>query len=79
MSVTVHRDHLRHEMNRRGWAATDLARASRLSEATISSALGGKPISTRSLGLIADALAAAPVIRGIDDLIASDRPGTALG
>lgn len=79
MSVTIHVARLRHEMNRRGWAATDLARAARLSEATISAALGGKPISTRSLGLIADALAAAPVIRGIDDLIASDGQGTALG
>jgi lambda repressor-like predicted transcriptional regulator len=56
-------------MARRGWAATDLARESRLSQATISKALAGKPIAEKSLGLIAAALSRTPVSDVIDSLI----------
>ena len=62
-------------MARRGWAAIDLAREARLSPATISTALSGKPISPRSLALIAAALLDAPVIDIIDSLV-GERPGT---
>jgi lambda repressor-like predicted transcriptional regulator len=65
-------------MARRGWAASDLARESRLSHATVSSALAGKPIAAKSLGLIAKALSRAPVLDVVDSLIMSERPDIAL-
>jgi len=51
MSVIVHAGRLRFEMVRRGWSASDLARESRLSPATISAALAGRPIAAKSLDL----------------------------
>jgi lambda repressor-like predicted transcriptional regulator len=75
MSVTVRRAQLRQEMARRGWDAVDLAHAARLSPATISAALSGHPIAARSLTLIADALAHAPVVTAVDLLLEStDQP-----
>lgn len=74
MSIEVHRENLRLEMVRRGWSARDLARESRLSEATISSALSGRPISPSSLALIAKALSRAPAIEIVDSLIMVQRP-----
>jgi lambda repressor-like predicted transcriptional regulator len=68
----VQRACLVQEMVRRGWAASDLARESRLSEATISAALTGRPIAARSLGLIAVALSRVPPIAGIDALLGPD-------
>ena len=65
-------------MARRGWAAIDLAREARLSPATISTALSGKPISARSLALIAAALLRAPVIDIIDSLVANSDERTRL-
>lgn len=73
VSVIVHPGHLRQEMTRRGWAATDLARESRLSNATVSAALAGRPVSEHSLALIAKALSRAPVLDIIDVLIVSER------
>lgn len=70
MSITVDSNRLRAEMVRRGWAATDLAHESRLSNATISAALAGRPIAARSLGLIAQALIRTPAIDVVDLLIA---------
>ena len=69
MSVVVHPGRLRQEMVRRGWAATDLARESRLSNATVSAALAGRPVAERSLTLIAKALARTPVLDVVDTLI----------
>jgi transcriptional regulator with XRE-family HTH domain len=69
MSVSVDTIRLRLEMTRRGWAATDLARASRLSHATISTALAGRPVAERSLALIAKALSQTPAIDIVDSLI----------
>lgn len=72
MSVTVQVPLLRQEMARRGWDGSDLARAARLSPATISAALAGRPIAARSLALIAAALAHVPAVEAIDRLL--DRP-----
>jgi hypothetical protein len=72
MSVVVHPGRLRQEMTRRGWAATDLARA-RLSQATISTALAGRPVAARSLALIAKALSQAPILDVVDALIMRER------
>jgi lambda repressor-like predicted transcriptional regulator len=71
MSVVLHAGRLHQEMGRRGWAATDLARESRLSQATISTAFAGKPIAEKSLSLIAAALSATPPNVVIDSLILS--------
>jgi transcriptional regulator with XRE-family HTH domain len=60
-------------MGRRAWSAADLARESRLSQATVSAALAGKPINARSLGLIAKALARTPGLDIIDRLIGDGR------
>jgi lambda repressor-like predicted transcriptional regulator len=59
-------------MARRGWAAADLAREARLSNATLSAALSGRPIAERSLGLIAAALQRTPIISVVDSLIMND-------
>ena len=78
MGVTVHPGRLRQEMARRGWAAADLAREARLSPATVSAALDGRPIAVTSLGLIANALARVPANGMIDSLLMVDR-GQELG
>lgn len=72
MSVTVHPGRLRQEITRRGWSPLDLARAARLSPATISAALSGRPIAASSLNLMARALAKAPVVEVIDRLLLGD-------
>jgi lambda repressor-like predicted transcriptional regulator len=72
VSVIVHPGRLRLEMARRGWAACDLARESRLSEATVSTALAGKPIAARSVGLIAEALTRVPALAALDALLMAD-------
>ncbi|MGO9583572.1 MAG: hypothetical protein ACLP36_12250 [Acidimicrobiales bacterium] len=79
MSVTVRRAHLRQEMARRGWDAIDLARASRLSPATVSAALAGRPIAAKSLTLIAGALSRAPIVESIDALLERGDSGQELG
>jgi transcriptional regulator with XRE-family HTH domain len=79
MSVVVHPGRLRQEMARRGWAAADLAREARISHATVSAALAGKPIAERSLGLMSKALSKAPVLDVADALLMNDRGDLALG
>ncbi len=69
MGVVVHPGRLRQEMARRAWSAVDLARESRLSQATISAALAGRPIAAQSLGLIAEALTRVPALDVIDSLV----------
>jgi len=66
-------------MTRRGWAAVDLARESRLSQATVSTALHGKPIAAQSLALIAKALARTPVLDIVDALIERGGSDVSLG
>jgi hypothetical protein len=61
-------------MNRRGWAAVDLARESRISQARISSALHNKPIAAQSLALIAKALSRVAAIEIVDELLRADAP-----
>jgi lambda repressor-like predicted transcriptional regulator len=78
MSVVVHPGRLRQEMARRGWAATDLAREARLSQATISTALAGRPVAAKSLALIAKALSRAPVLDVVDLLIMRERTDVTL-
>ena len=75
MSVIVHAGRLRFEMVRRGWSGSDLARESRLSPATISAALAGRPIAAKSLDLIGDAFTRVPARKAIDGLIMGEGYG----
>jgi transcriptional regulator with XRE-family HTH domain len=75
VSVSVHPGRLRFEIVRRGWSASDLARESRLSAATISAALAGRPIAAKSLDLIAEAFTRVPARQAIDGLIMGDSYG----
>lgn len=61
------------ELARRGWNATDLARASGISVGTISRAQRGRPASKATLGKIAGALPAAPIVEGVDLLLEPER------
>jgi len=70
MSIVVDAVLLRVEIARRGWAGCDPAREARLSEATVSAALAGRPSATSSLNLIAETLSRTPVVEAIDRLIA---------
>ena len=70
MSFVVDPESLRRELARRGLSASDLARLSGLSAATITAALAGRPIAAKSLQFMAKALAEAPSIAVIDVLIA---------
>jgi transcriptional regulator with XRE-family HTH domain len=69
MSVVLHSERLRLEMARRGWDAVGLAREARISQATVSTALAGRPISAKSLSLIAQALLRVPASAVIDSLL----------
>jgi transcriptional regulator with XRE-family HTH domain len=57
------------ELARRGWNATDLAKASGISVGTISAARRGRPVSNATLSKIAEALLTAPVVPGVDSLL----------
>lgn len=67
------------ELARRGWNATNLARASGISVGTISAARRGRPVSNATLGKIADALRAAPIVEGVDLLLEPARGITVNG
>lgn len=71
----MHPGRLRLEMARRGWSATDLAREAGVSRPTVSAAMSGKAVAARTLGLVAAALARAPVLPVIDSLVLGDRDG----
>jgi transcriptional regulator with XRE-family HTH domain len=73
VSVTVHPARLRRELARRALSATDLARLSGLSAATITAALAGRGISAKSLQLMAAALTKTPVVEVIDALLGQSR------
>jgi lambda repressor-like predicted transcriptional regulator len=69
MGIVINHVVLRRELARRGWNASELARAARLSHATVSAACAARPVSPTSVKLIADALARAPVLANVDSLI----------
>jgi transcriptional regulator with XRE-family HTH domain len=72
MTVQLDPARLERELARRGWNASDLARAAGCSIATISGARRGRAISSSTLSKIANALLQAPVVPGIDDLLRVD-------
>lgn len=69
MTSRIHPPRLDRELARRGWNATDLAKASGISVATISAARQGRAVSNSTLCKIAQALQQAPVVPGVDDLL----------
>ena len=76
MGVRISPTRIDRELARRGWSATDLARASGCSPSTISGARRGHPVTNATLRKIADALLNAPVVPGVDVLLEpEDGPG----
>jgi transcriptional regulator with XRE-family HTH domain len=71
MSVRINAARLDYELARRGWSATDLARAAGCSASTISGLRRGRPVNHETLRKIAAALDAAPIAPGIDLLLDS--------
>jgi transcriptional regulator with XRE-family HTH domain len=76
MSVVLSANRAQLEATRRGWSLTDLAREAGLSIPTVSAALNGRPVSVRTLRLIASAFAQAPVLQGADDLLPLGHTGS---
>jgi transcriptional regulator with XRE-family HTH domain len=69
MGVRISPARIDRELARRGWSATDLAKASGCSPSTISGARRGRQVTNETLSKIAGALLNAPVIPGIDVLL----------
>ena len=69
MGVRISPARIDRELARRGWSATDLARASGCSPSTISGARRGRQVTNETLRKIADALLSAPVVAGVDILL----------
>ena len=74
MSARMSRVRLDRELACRGWSASDLARASGISPATISKARHGRPVTHTTLRRIADALVRVPVVPGVDGLLEPPAP-----
>ena len=71
MSIAINPQQLKLEMTRRGLDGAALARTSRLSPATVSAALSGKPVAAATLVAIARALTDVPAVDVIDSLISA--------
>lgn len=69
MGVRISPSRIDRELARRGWSATDLARASGCSPSTISGARRGRVVTNETLRKIADALLNAPLVPGVDLLL----------
>lgn len=69
MSVAINGPLLRRELAVRGWTNSDLARAARISHATVSAACAGRPVSAVTVRLILEALVGAPPLQHADQLI----------
>ncbi|MEA2656925.1 MAG: Cro/C1-type DNA-binding domain [Chloroflexota bacterium] len=69
MGVRISPARIDRELARRGWSATDLARASGCSASTISGARRGRQVTNETLSKIAGALLNAPVVPGVDVLL----------
>ena len=70
VGVRISVQRLRLELARRGWTHGDLARSAGISAPTVSAAMAGRPVAPRTVRRIAEALSLAPVVDGIDVLLA---------
>ena len=71
----VHTVVLLTELAKRGWTASDLARAAGVSAATVSAAVRGRRISARTLRRFAEALHRQPEVPGAEALVLVDAAG----
>jgi transcriptional regulator with XRE-family HTH domain len=69
MGARIQPARLDRELARRGWSATDLAKASGCSPSTISGARRGRTVTNETLRKIAEALLNAPIVPGVDGLL----------
>lgn len=69
MSVRLDAARLRHERDRRAWTNSELASAAGVSNPTVTAALAGRPVSPRTLRLLARALASCPAVENIETLL----------
>ena len=69
MGARINPARLDRELARRGWSATDLAKASGCSPSTISGARRGRKVTHDTLRKICEALLKAPVVPGVDSLL----------
>jgi transcriptional regulator with XRE-family HTH domain len=69
MGARINPARLDRELARRGWNATDLAKASGCSPSTVSGARRGRTVTNETLCKIAGALLNAPVVPGVDSLL----------
>ena len=63
-------ERLRRELVIRGWNGVDLAYYAKVSPATVSAALQGRPVTSLTVRKMALALSQAPPLAGAEDLIA---------
>ncbi|MGA3129097.1 MAG: helix-turn-helix transcriptional regulator [Candidatus Korobacteraceae bacterium] len=70
----VDAERLRYEMAARGLLGRDLARLANLDANTISRALGGKPVTTRTLMRITSGLLTQPQLKLVTDIIVKPSP-----
>jgi transcriptional regulator with XRE-family HTH domain len=66
----VDAERLRYEMHTRGLLGRDLARLAHVDANTISRALGGRPVTTRTLMRLTSGLLTQPPLRMATDLVA---------
>lgn len=69
VTVVLRVEVLAREVARRGWNFADLAHAAGISSATVTAARAGRPVSPKTLRSIATALASAPSLDGVDELL----------
>lgn len=69
MRVGLDAGGLRHELARRGMTGAELAAIAGLSEATVSHAMTGRPVSYVTLRKLARGLTVTPALPGIDAII----------
>lgn len=76
MGYVVDGAELRHQLALRGLSARDLAETSGLSEATISHALSGRPVSVHTIRAVVTTLDRVKPFAGVDALLGfNERPG----
>jgi transcriptional regulator with XRE-family HTH domain len=73
--VAINTAQLKRQMELRGLSGADLARQAKVAEATVSRALNGRRIQPGTLRAIAEALALAAPIPGVDSLLDPDQAG----
>jgi transcriptional regulator with XRE-family HTH domain len=78
MGIRLNPTRLDRELARRGWSATDLARAAGCSPSTISGARRGRTVTNETLRKIAGALEVAPIMPGVDHLLESENGSLAV-